>query len=74
VLVPIEQLQDGSGKPLDESKFVSDFAKALNAMLENPNIADFGSAGRKRVEDHFSWDAVAQDTIRVYREAIAAYK
>ena len=74
LLVPIEQLQDGSGKPLDESKFVSDFAKALNAMLENPHIADFGKAGRKRVEDHFSWDAVAQDTIRVYREAIAAYK
>jgi starch synthase len=74
LLVPIEQLQDGSGKPLDEDKFVADFAAALNQMLENPDINDFGLAGRKRVEDHFSWDAVAQDTIRVYREAIAAYK
>lgn len=74
LLVPIEQLQDGSGKPLDEDKFVADFAAALNQILENPDISDFGLAGRKRVEDHFSWDAVAQDTIRVYREAIAAYK
>jgi starch synthase len=74
LLVPIEQLQDGSGKPLDEDKFVADFAAALNQMLENPDISDFGLAGRKRVEDHFSWDAVAQDTIRVYREAITAYK
>jgi len=46
----------------------------LNEMLESPKIEEFGQAGRKRVEDHFSWDAVAQDTIRVYREAIAAYK
>jgi starch synthase len=74
LLVPIEQLQDGSGKPLDEDKFVADFAAALNQMLDNPAIADFGLAGRKRVEDHFSWDAVAQETIRVYREAIATYK
>ena len=74
LLVPIEQLQDGSGKPLDEDKFVADFADALNQMLDNPDIANFGLAGRKRVEEHFSWDAVAQDTIRVYREAIAAYK
>jgi len=74
LLVPIEQLQDGSGKPLDEDKFVADFAAALNQMLGNPDIANFGLAGRKRVEEHFSWDAVAQDTIRVYREAIAAYK
>ena len=74
LLVPIEQLEDGSGKPLDEEKFVADFASALNQMLANPDLANFGLAGRKRVEDHFSWDAVAQDTIRVYREAIAAYK
>jgi starch synthase len=74
LLVPIEQLQDGSGKPLNEDKFVADFADALNQMLANPDIANFGLAGRKRVEEHFSWDAVAQDTIRVYREAIAAYK
>jgi starch synthase len=74
LLVPIEQLQDGSGKPLDEAKFVADFATALNQMLENPRIQEFGAAGRARVENHFSWDAVANDTIRVYQEAIASYK
>jgi starch synthase len=73
-LVQIEQLEDGSGKPLDEAKFVADFAHALNEMLDHPKIRDFGSAGRKRVEDHFSWEAVAQDTIRVYQEAIDSYK
>ncbi len=70
LLVPIEQLQDGSGKPLDEAKFVADFAAALNEMLENPRIAEFGAAGRRRAEQLFSWDSIAEKTIEVYRRAI----
>jgi starch synthase len=74
LLVEIEQLQDGSGKPLDEKKFVADFASALNEMLANPKIAEFGKAGRKRVEDHFSWESIAEQTLRVYRGAIENFK
>jgi alpha-maltose-1-phosphate synthase len=74
LLVNIEQVQDGSGKPLDEKKFVADFAAALNQMLESPNIAEFGLAARKRVEDHFSWDSIAEQTLSVYRGAIANFK
>lgn len=70
LLVPIEQLKDGSGKPLNEDKFVADFAAALNQMLEKEDLTAFGVAGRRRVEEHFSWDAIAADTIKVYREAI----
>lgn len=73
LLVPIEQLKDGSGKPLDEAKFVADFAAAMNQMLDNPSIQAFGQAGRRRVEDHFSWDQIAADTISVYRDAIANF-
>lgn len=74
LLVPIEQLLDGSGKPLDENKFVADFADALNQMLANPNIAEFGKAGRSRVENHFSWDSIAEQTLSVYRSAIQNFK
>jgi starch synthase len=70
ILVPIEQLQDGSGKPLDEAKFVADFAAALNKMLSHPQLAEFGLAGRKRVEENFSWQSIAEQTIRVYEKAI----
>lgn len=70
ILVPIEQLQDGSGKPLDEAKFVADFAAALNKMLAHPQLAEFGVAGRKRVEENFSWQSIAEQTIRVYEKAI----
>jgi len=70
LLVPIEQLMDGSGKPLDEKKFVADLAAALNTALESRDLAAFGTAGRKRVEDHFSWDSIAEQTLAVYRAAI----
>lgn len=70
LLVPIEQLLDGSGKPLDEAKFVGDLATALNQMLDHPRLEEFGAAGRKRVEQLFSWDSIAEQTIRVYRQAI----
>jgi starch synthase len=70
LLVPIEQVQDGSGKPLDEAKFVADFARAMNQMLDNPNLEAFGAAGRRRVEQLFSWDSIAEQTIRVYRKAL----
>ncbi len=72
LLVPIEQVQDGSGKPIDPAKFVADFAAALNQMLESPKLQEFGDAGRKRVEQHFSWDSIAAETIRVYKSAIEA--
>lgn len=70
ILVPIEQVMDGSGKPLDEAKFVADFAAGLNQMLEHPKLGEFGAAGRRRVEQLFSWDSIAEQTIRVYREAL----
>jgi starch synthase len=69
-LVAIEQLQDGSGQPLDDAKFVADFAKALNQMLDDPKITEFGAAGRRRVEDFFSWERIAEQTIEVYRKAL----
>jgi len=73
ILVPIEQRQDGSGIPLDESKFVTDTANALNRALAEADLAAMGRAGRKRVENLFSWDTIAADTIAVYRNAIETF-
>ena len=70
LLVPIEQVLDGSGKPLDEAKFVADLAAALNTALDHRDLAAFGAAGRIRVENHFSWDSIAETTIDVYKKAI----
>jgi starch synthase len=69
-LVPIEQAQDGSGTPLDESKFVSDWSKALNDALESKELKRFGEAGRKRAIEEFSWDTIATRTLEVYQRAL----
>lgn len=74
LLVPIEQLSDGSGTPIDEGRFVADFAEALNQTLANARLRDFGKAGRERVEEHFSWNAIAEQTLSVYRRAIENFK
>jgi starch synthase len=74
LLVPIEQVSDGSGTPLDEKLFVSNFADALNQMLESKKLDEFGRAGRLRVEQNFSWNSIAQKTLSVYHGAIENFK
>ncbi|GAA3452641.1 glycogen synthase [Dactylosporangium matsuzakiense] len=68
LLVPIEQVPDGSGTPLDPDRFVADLADAMTALLGDPGrAAAFGRAGRQRAVDHFSWAAIADRTLAVYQ-------
>lgn len=71
-LVPIEQLDDGTGTPLHPEKFETDLAEALEAMCADPVRAKkMGAAGRKRVEEHFSWESIGVKTMDFYRDVIA---
>nr|WP_296073106.1 glycogen synthase [uncultured Actinoplanes sp.] len=71
VLVPIEQVQDGSGTPVDPEKFVADFAAAMNGLLADPARAKaMGLAGRRRAVEKFSWSRIAEDTLAVYRSVL----
>ncbi|MGW5561642.1 glycogen synthase [Micromonospora sp. NPDC003944] len=73
LLVPIEQATDGSGTPLEPEKFVADLAAAVNTLLADPARTErFGLAGRRRAVEHFSWDAIARQTLEVYRSVGAA--
>lgn len=73
LLVPIEQVTDGSGTPLEPEKFVADLAAAINTLLADPARTErFGQAGRRRAVEHFSWDAIARQTLEVYRSVGAA--
>ncbi|NCT89885.1 glycogen synthase [Cellulomonas sp. APG4] len=72
LLVPIEQVQDGTGTPVDPERFVSDLAAALERVaLDRPRAEQMGRAARARVEEHFSWDAIADRTLEVYRSVLA---
>ncbi len=71
VLVPIEQVTDGSGTPVDPDKFVADLAAALTAVLTDPDRArEMGLAGRRRAVEHFSWESIAERTLEVYRSVL----
>lgn len=66
-LVPIEQLQDGTGTPIDPEKFIADLARILTEVVGDPATArTMGEAGRKRAETHFSWDRIALRTREIY--------
>lgn len=72
-LVPIDQVQDGTGTPVDPDAFVADLGAALvDAVADTDRAARFGLAARRRVEDHFSWEAIGLRTLEVYRQVLGA--
>lgn len=55
-------------EPRDPAGFAHELAAKINALLENPERARrMGQAGRSRVLDRFTWDRVAEKTLRYYR-------
>lgn len=70
-LVDIEQVQDGTGTPVDPDRFVDDLAAALNEAVSDVDRARaYGVAGRKRAVDQFSWHAIGDRTMEVYRSIL----
>ncbi|MET3950162.1 glycogen synthase [Arthrobacter sp. UYEF36] len=71
LLVDIEQVTDGTGTPLDPEKFVTEFAAALTEVVSDPARARaMGQAGRRRAEEHFSWESITETTLEVYRSVL----
>jgi starch synthase len=68
-LVPIEQVQDGTGTPVDPERFVDDLARVLTEVVTDATrAAEYGEAGRRRAIEDFSWAAIAQTTAALYAE------
>ncbi|WP_027286339.1 glycogen synthase [Ruania albidiflava] len=73
LLVPLEQLTDGTGTPLHPERFIADLAAALTELTGDPDrAAAMGAAGRQRAAEQFSWAAIAERTLEVYRDALGA--
>ena len=71
LLVQLEQVTDGTGTPLDPEKFVTEFAAALTEVVSDPARARaMGEAGRRRAEEHFSWESITETTLEVYRSVL----
>ncbi|OFT36684.1 glycosyl transferase family 1 [Actinomyces sp. HMSC08A09] len=72
LLVPIEQVQDGTGTPIDPARFEADLAERLTTLVTDTEAArTMGQAARHRVEEHFAWQAIAQRTMDVYNWVLA---
>ena len=70
-LVPIDQVHDGSGTPLDPERFIADLAAVLTEVVSDPAAAaTMGAAGRDRAEEEFSWSSIAERTSALYRSLV----
>lgn len=68
-LVPIEQVKDGTGTPVDPERFVDDLARVLTEVVMDAEKARaYGEAGRTRAVEDFSWAAIAETTAALYAE------
>lgn len=66
-------LKPGTFEPVDPQRYAHDLATAINEVALDPATRErFGKNGRQRVLDHFSWDAIAEKTLALYRELVAA--
>ena len=71
LLVPFRPAAPQDPDPAQPEQFVEDLATAANKILSDPDaLAKMGHAARKRVEEHFSWDVIAQKTMDYYKKVI----
>ena len=71
----LEVVEDGVTGLLVPPARPDELAAALRRVLENPELGRrLGRAGRRRVEERFSWASVAERTERVYGEAIEEFR
>jgi alpha-maltose-1-phosphate synthase len=68
LLVPFDQDRT-TGFPIHPDQFARNLAAKLAELLTDPEkCRQFGIAGRRRVEEKFSWTAIADQTIDLYEQ------
>ena len=71
LLVPFETAGEETSEPSDPEGFARDLATATNKILDDTERAtQMGRRGRARVEEHFSWQAVAAQTLDFYQSLL----
>ena len=73
-LVPFEQ-DPATGFPSRPEKFARDLAAKISDLLgDSEKCIRFGQAGRRRVEETFSWESIAIQTVELYSRLIQSHK
>jgi glycosyltransferase involved in cell wall biosynthesis len=69
-LIPLE-LKPGTFDPVDPAAFSRGLAEGINRVAGDATLrAQYERNGRHRVEEHFSWTAVARQTLDLYRSLV----
>jgi alpha-maltose-1-phosphate synthase len=73
-LVPFDQ-DPVTSFPRDPETFARDLASRSSELMADPEKCQrFGESGRRRVEEQFSWTAIAHQTIELYERLIEDLK
>jgi starch synthase len=60
-----------TGFPVDADRFARDLAARIAELMADAALCQrMGTAGRKRVEQTFAWQAIAAQTVGLYRELL----
>jgi glycogen synthase len=67
LLVDVDPTEGDSVEPADPEGFARRLADGVNTLMADPTRRDrMGTAARTRVEEHFSWRAIAEQTLAFY--------
>ncbi len=70
-LVPVAQRAEPPFEPVRPAEFAGDLARSIGVLLADPALCRrMGASGRRRVEERFSWRAVAERTLGLYRSLL----
>ena len=70
-LVPLEQMAESPFEAVHPETFAKDLAGRVNELMANAPLREqMGRAGRKRVEEHFGWGAIARRTVNLYKSLV----
>jgi glycogen synthase len=71
LLVEFETEGGDSAEPSDPDAFARDLAAAVNDLLGDPaRLERMGRASRRRVEEHFTWHRIAEQTLDFYQSLL----
>ena len=70
-LVKLEQMSESPFEAVKPDVFAHDLAREINNLMADPaRRSKMATAGRRRVEEIFSWKSIAQQTVDLYKTLI----
>ncbi|UMB61266.1 glycogen synthase [Lutibacter sp. A80] len=71
ILIPVEQQTEAPFEPVNPDKFARDLAEGVNKVVKDKELRNKMEVnGRKRVEEHFDWAAIAGQVESLYKSLI----